>query len=234
MAEEHRAQAPAAATGAVEFVRLEDVSTDEAFRLRPPGDVEELATSIGRLGQLEPVEVRARPGGSAGEPPWQVVAGFRRVEALRLLQRDRVLARIHDALSDDDAWALALSHALLHEPLTAIELEELRERLRVEAAAPWAEELVDAAQARAPVPPDLRERFHAFLRQRTPRGEAETVELSPEELVDELLRKLYEINVDVAAAWEAWSDLPPEGRRQIVEQARYLHELFPFMAGDAE
>ena len=235
---ELRTSAPAHATGAVEFVSLADVAGDETFRLRDSGDVSVLATSIGRLGQLAPVELRLLPGAAPGSPRWQVLAGFRRLEALRLLQRDRVLARLHGALPDEDAWALAAVHALLAEPLGALDLEAVRERLRAAGVA-WADDLVDDAQARAPVPPDLRERFHQFLRQpRAVPAESEdegeeTVELSPEEMVEDLLRRLYELNVDLAAAWEAWADLPPEGRRQIVEQARYLFDLFPFMAKGA-
>jgi hypothetical protein len=228
---ELRVSAPEHATGAVEFVPLADVSEDQTFRLREGGDVADLATSIGRLGQLAPVELRLRPGAAPGTPRWQVVAGFRRLEALRLLQRDRVLARLHEALPDEDAWALAAVHALLTEPLGAAQLESLRQTLRAAGVA-WADHLVDDAQVRAPVPPELREAFHLFLRQRKPAPEEEgdgTVEVTPEEVVREILRRLYELNVDLAAAWEAWKDLPPEGRRQVVEQARYLYELFPFM-----
>ena len=231
---ELRTSAPARATGAVELVALAEVAADDTFRLREPGDVSHLATSIGRLGQLAPVELRRRPGAAPGEPPWQVVAGFRRIEALRLLRREQVLARLHDALPDEDAWALAAVHLLLTEPLAAMELESVREKLRA-AGVGWADDLVDEAQARAPVPADLREKFHAFLkglRAAEPEAAAgvETVEMSPEEVVDEILRRLGELNVDLAAAWEAWADLPPEGRRQIVEQARYLHDLFPYLA----
>lgn len=230
---EPRVSAPQHATGTVELVPLADVSEDRTFRLREEGDVADLATSIGRLGQLAPVELRLRPGAGPGEPRWQVVAGFRRLAALRLLQRDQTLARLHEDLSDEDAWALAAVHALLTEPLGAMQLESLREALRAAGVA-WAEHLVDDAQVRAPVPPELREAFHLFLRRPKPATEeGGTVEMSPEEAVQDILSRLYELNLDLAAAWEAWADLPPEGRRQIVEQARYLRDLFPFMEKDA-
>src|SRR5512138_2512397 len=108
---EPRTTAPAHATGAVRFVPLSELSDDATFRLRDEGDVAPLAASIGRLGQLVPVEVRPLPGASAEGPSLQLVAGFRRVAALRMLARDRVLARVHDTLDDDDAWGIALTHA---------------------------------------------------------------------------------------------------------------------------
>jgi ParB family transcriptional regulator, chromosome partitioning protein len=241
---EHRTSAPAHATGAVEFVRLDEIAEDSRFQLREPGEVSDLATSLGRLGQLDPVELRLRPEAAEGEPRWQVVAGFRRIAALRLLQRDRVLARLHDHLADEDAWALALSQALLTEPLGAMELEALREKLRPAGAA-WADELIDEAQVRAPVAPELRERFHAFLRQPRPVEEdagAEpvpgedggTIEMTPEELAEDLSVRLYEVNQDLAAAYEAWPDLPAEGRRQILEQARYVAEILQHLESEAE
>lgn len=230
---EPRVSAPGHAAGVVELVPLADVSEDQTFRLREEGDVADLATSIGRLGQLAPVELRLRPATGEtgpGQPRWQVVAGFRRLAALRLLQRDRALARLHQELPDEDAWALAAVHALLTEPLGPVQLESLREKLRA-AGVVWAEHLVDDAQVRAPVAQELREAFHLFLSRAKPAPQEEggTVEVSPEEVVQEILRRLCELNVDLAAAWEAWADLPREGRRQVVEQARYLHDLFPFM-----
>jgi ParB-like chromosome segregation protein Spo0J len=127
---EPRTTAPAHATGAVEFISLDDVDDDATFRLRPPGDLAALAASIGRLGHLVPVELRPLPGLGEDDPPrYQVVAGFRRIAALRLLARERVLARVHEALDDDDAWGIALAQALLGEPLRAPELDALRDRL---------------------------------------------------------------------------------------------------------
>jgi len=265
---EPRATAPAHATGAVEFVSIDEISEDATFRLREPGDVSQLAASIGRLGQLAPVELRPLPSRAPradGPPPpavaaadpedgflpdpssgarWQLVSGFRRLEALRMLHRDRVLARVHAALSDEDAWALALSRPLLSEPWLPSELEALRERTR--AIAPWADGLVDEALVRAPVPASERERFAEFLAatagaasggglpEQGSSTEEETIELTPDELALHLAVRIFELNQELAAGWEAWSELPAEGRRQIVKQARYLAELFPLMVRETE
>jgi hypothetical protein len=178
------------------------------------------------------------------------VAGFRRVAALRLLRRERALARVHGSLSDEDAWALSLSLALLTEPMDRAGLDALRERLALGELAPWADELVDEAVVRAPVDPDLRERFFEYLNAapgpaateeqvQPDDGEAsdagsgegsapdrgETVEVTPEELADDLTKRLYEVNQDLALAYDSWADLPREGRRDILRQARWIANL---------
>ncbi len=276
---EQRSSAPAHATGAVQFVAVDDVAADETFRLRPDGDVSLLATSLGRLGQLTPVELRPWPGAGSDGPRWQVVAGFRRMAALRLLARDRVLARLHDELAEDDAWGLALGEALLHQPLTGDELAALRDRLRERGVAPWAAELVEEALVSAPIAAELREKFYDFLTRVEPAsplsreagegggdgpgsdpgrgpapspgpsapapspagGEAvvreapveagsdDVIEVTAEDLVQDLAIRLSALNQDLATAVEAWEDLPPEGRKLLVEQARYVAALLPFM-----
>ncbi len=65
---EQRGTPPAHATGAVRFVAVDDIAVDETFRLRPDGDVSQLATSFGRLGQLAPVELRPWPGAGSDGP----------------------------------------------------------------------------------------------------------------------------------------------------------------------
>lgn len=168
---EPRTSAPAHATGAVAFVDLDEIAEDATFRLREEGDVSLLAGSIGRLGQLVPIELRPWPGAGPeeeGGPQLQVVAGFRRLAALKLLFRDRVLARIHDELGDEDAWGLALVQPLLTEPLDAAGLAALRDRLPEARAEGWAEELLAEALVRAPIDAGLREQFYAWLN-----GEAE-------------------------------------------------------------
>jgi ParB-like chromosome segregation protein Spo0J len=255
MGTELRTSAPEHATGAVVFVPLDEIAPDEAFRLRPEGDVALLAASIGRLGQLAPVELRPRPDAPEGGPRWQVVAGFRRLAALRLLLRDRVLARVHGPLPDDDAWALALAHGLVVEPLSGADLEALRSRLEGSGVAPWALELVDEALVRAPVAAELRERFFEFLRGPLPAarpaeegeeaagegegarggaGEAgEEVVVDADDFARGLALRMAEVNQELAAAHGAWKELPADGRRQVLAQARWVAELVPYLE-DAE
>jgi hypothetical protein len=228
---EPRTTAPAHATGAVAFVPLASVADDSTFRLRDEGDVAPLATSIGRLGQLVPVELRPLPGtggpSALGGARYQVVAGFRRVAALRLLQRDRMLARVHARLDDEDAWAVALCHALAGEPLLSSELEALRPRVAV---------------ARAPVDPALRERFLAWRARpaapEEPAGESGAeeaqggeVEVTAEELAEDLSRRLWEANQDLGLVADVWSELPRENRRELLEQLRWVAQLVRHLEG---
>jgi ParB-like chromosome segregation protein Spo0J len=207
-------RAPSHATGSLELVPLDDLSDDATFRLREPGDVARLAVSIGRLGQLAPVEVRPLPGATGeGAPRWQLVAGFRRVEALRMLQRERVLARVHPELPDEDAWVLALAEPLFAAPWSDAEMEALRGRVR--AVLPWAE-------------PDLK----------GTRAAGSELPEAPAIPIEEMARRLaihvWEVNQEMADAVEAWRELPVAGRRQIVEQLRYLAEVFPVIARETE
>ncbi|MBK9519101.1 MAG: ParB N-terminal domain-containing protein [Anaeromyxobacter sp.] len=283
-----RTTAPLHATGAVEFIPLEAIAADATFRLREVGDVALLAGSIARLGQLGPVELRPLAGAAEDDPAqFQVVAGFRRLAAVRLLGRTRVLARVHDRLDDEDAWALALVQALLGEPLGEPELSALARRLAEGHLAPWAEGLLEEARVRAPVAPEQREAFLAFLEgapaalsgagapgddggatedaasdeaadrdlepaadpwdpgldadaAAAPAGpaapaatpaDAAPQEVTPEELAADLAGRLWQLNQDLSLAVDAWDELPEDARRMIVEQARYLAELYPYLTG---
>jgi hypothetical protein len=225
----------------VEYVPLDAIAEDVTFRLREEGDVSALAASLGRLGQLVPVELRPLPGAAPGGPRYQLVAGFRRVEALRCLLRERVLARVHDELGDEDAWSIALCEALLREPLDRAALDTLSAQLAERPMLAWAHELIEEAQVRAPVAPEQREHFYAWLRgEPLPIGsgsggvDGATVEVTPEELAAHLASQMYEVNADLALASEAWEHLPPDGRRAIVEQARYVAALLPHLVIDEE
>jgi hypothetical protein len=147
-----------------------------------------------------------------------------------MLVRERALVRIHADLDDDDAWAIALARPLLAEPLLASELGALRGRLEGTPAERWAPELVDAAVARAPVEPAQRERFLEWLRAaEARRAEGDAVEVTPDELAEDLGRRLFELNQDLSVAADAWEDLPAAGRRAILEQVRWIAGLLAFM-----
>jgi hypothetical protein len=149
---------------------------------------------------------------------------------------------------------------LLGEPLGPEALGALRDRLAALATAPWAAELVEEALVRAPVAPELRERFLAFL-QGAPAGAppdpaaddatqdaagaaaAETEleagaepepapeEVTAEQLAETLATGLWSVSQDLDLAVDAWRDLPETGRRQILDQLRYLAELHAYLAG---
>jgi hypothetical protein len=44
---------------------------------------------------------------------------------------------------------------------------------------------------------------------------------------------MADLNQDLAAAYGAWKDLPAEGRRLVMAQARYVAGLLPYLE-DAE
>lgn len=252
-----RTDPPAHATGAVIFVALDEIAADPVFRLRPEGDVSVLAASIGRLGQLQPVELRPLPGVGEGGPRYQLVAGFRRRAALELLQRDRALSRVHEALSDDDAWALALVQGLTGEALPENDLLALRDRLAAGGIAPWALDLIEEGRAHAPLPADLRERFYDWLEgaeapapvpesdrpledagtlpgeagpAATPPAEGgEVVEVSADDFGRELAMQMARLNQDLATAYGSWSELPAADRKLVLAQARYVAQLLPYL-----
>jgi ParB-like chromosome segregation protein Spo0J len=221
----------------VEHVPIEEIAADATFRLREPGDVAELAVSMGRLGQLAPVDLRPLPPGSPdGEGKrWQVVAGFRRMEALRLLQRERVLARVHPALGDPDAWALALAGPLFEEPWTAAELDAIAGKVR--ASLPWAEPVLAArrkraATAAAPSRGAAREPAAEAPRKAAPepaRTPSADPAPDPASFARQLAVRAYDLNRELAAAFETWPALPPEGRALVLTQLRYLARLLPML-----
>jgi ParB-like chromosome segregation protein Spo0J len=212
----------------VEQVPLEEIAADATFRVRVPGDVAELAVSMGRLGQLDPVDLRPLPAASAEGPGkrWQVVAGFRRMEALRLLQREKVLARIHPSLAEDDAWALALAGPLFGEPWTVANLDAIA--VRVRASLPWAEPVLAAARRRAAG----RGGSGAPATSAPSRKPAAAAGRDPTALAHDLIIRAYELNQDLAAACEGWSAVPPTERKLVLAQLRYLARLLPMLEGE--
>lgn len=222
----------------MERIPLDAIAPDATFRLREPSGVAELASAIGRLGQLEPVDVRPLPpGDEAGGPRFQLLAGFRRVEALRLLQRDTALARVHEGLSDQDAWAVALAGPLFTEPWSPADLDALAPTLR--ARFPWAEPALALARQRGTGGKGARAE-KAGKAEAAPGAVKDPPAASaappsrkpaadPAAFAHGVAVRASALNEDVALAWDRWDSIPPAGRKMILEQLRYLTRVLPLL-----
>jgi ParB-like chromosome segregation protein Spo0J len=208
----------------VGHVSLDEIADDATFRLRAEGDVGELAASIGRLGQLAPLELRPLPG-AAGARRYQVLSGFRRLAALRLLQRERALARVHEGLSDADAWALALGGPLFAEAWSPADLDGLAGRVREHL--PWALPALQALQGRAAGKGGGAPAASSAPVVPPPAGSPPAAD--PAAFAHQLAVKAYELNQEMAAAYEAWGSLPRDGRALVLEQVRYLARLLTLL-----
>jgi ParB family chromosome partitioning protein len=194
-----------------ELIPIDRVDEDPLFQVRPLGDMSLLATDLARLGQLFPIDVRVKAPGR-----YQVVCGYRRVAALKFLQRDQVLARVHANLSDSDALLMALASAIHGAPASREELASFRSALekdgRLSAAAVH---MLDKALA-----------LDSGL---APESVEEEVEA--DELAGDLAVRLGEINQDLALLAEVFASLDPNRREELLRQLRYSAELVAYLEG---
>ncbi|MFY0578179.1 ParB/RepB/Spo0J family partition protein [Cystobacter fuscus] len=188
---------------------LERIDEDTTFQIRPTGDLSALATDLARLGQLFPVDVRFRP-----PDRFQIISGFRRVAALRFLKRDRVLARLHTDLSDEDALLLALASAIHAEPVSREELEARRDELEAEGRlTPIARDMLDKALAtdESLAPETVEE------------------EVDADELAVEATQRLVDINQDLALLADVFADLDETRKQELITQLRYSADLVAWL-----
>jgi ParB-like chromosome segregation protein Spo0J len=190
-------------------IPLERIDEDTTFLLRPLGDLSNLATDLARLGQLFPVDVRFRP-----PDRFQVVCGFRRVAALRFLKRDRVLARLHTDLSDEDALLMALATAIHGAPVEREHLEAKRARLEAEGRL-------------TPIARDMLEKALATEDSLAP----ETVEeeVDADELAATATQQLAELNQDLAMLADVFADLDETRKAELLNQLRYSSDLVAYL-----
>lgn len=88
----------------------------------PEGELRELSESIRENGLLQPLVVRPS-GGTAERPRYQLVAGERRLRAVRLLEWQQVPAVVRD-VDDETLLVLALVENLQREALNPLEEAE--------------------------------------------------------------------------------------------------------------
>jgi hypothetical protein len=201
------------------LIALDRIDLDDTFRIRPAGDTGRLAQNLARLGQLFPVDLRLkRPD------RFQIICGFRRVEALRFLQRDRVVARLHTDLSDDDALLMALSAAIDSEPVPAEALQAARERLRAEGRlSPAARDMLDKALEEEGLAPE------EAPGEGEGEGEEGPEEVDAEELAGDLTHRMAELNQDLALLAEVFPSLEAETKRDLLQQLSYAADLVAYL-----
>lgn len=190
-------------------IPLERIDEDTTFQIRPPGELSALATDLARLGQLFPVDVRFKP-----PDRFQIISGFRRVAALRFLKRDRVLARLHTDLSDEDALLMALASAIHASPVN-------REALEVR------EGQLEAEGRLTPIARDMLDKALAIDESLAP----ETVEeeVDADELAAQATQQLVELNQDLALLADVFADLDETRKQELITQLRYSADLVAWL-----
>jgi ParB family transcriptional regulator, chromosome partitioning protein len=208
------------------LIALDRIDDDETFKLRPEGDFAALATDLARLGQLFPIDLKLKP-----PDRFQVICGFRRVAALRFLQREKVLARLHTDLTEEDALLLALAEAIHQAPVAREELESAREKLQLDGRlTPTARDMIDKALSGGDeLAPETVEEESAEEGDQS--GEEE---VDADELASDVTLRLGEINQDLALLADVFSSLDEERRAELIKQLKYSAELVRFLEGGEE
>ena len=196
------------------LIPLDRLADDVEFLVRDEAELEDvssLATDLARLGQLFPIDVRLQP-----PDRFQVITGFRRVAALRFLQRDKVLARLHTDLGDGDAMLMALASAIHSRSVGAAALTAVRERLATEGR-------LSAA---------ARDMFEKALATESNLGpELTEEEVDADELAGDVTVRLGECNQDLSLLADVYDQLDDEKKDELLRQLRYSSDLVTFLEG---
>jgi ParB-like chromosome segregation protein Spo0J len=196
------------------LIPLDRVDDEGEFRVRDAAELEDeaiapLATDIARLGQLFPIDVRLRP-----PDRFQVITGFRRVSALRFLQREKVLARLHTDLSDADAMLMSLASAIHSRNVGPEALTVLRAALEESGRlSPSARDMLDKALSSGDdlAPEQVEE------------------EVDADELAADVTVRLGQANQDLSLLADVFGELDETRREELLKQLRYSSELVAFL-----
>ncbi len=195
------------------FLPLEQLEAgDRTFCIRPAEELEDvaaLATDLARLGQLFPIDVRV-----LGPERFQLVAGFRRVAALRFLQREKVLARVHSDLSNADATLMSLASAIHSKTVGLDALSAKRAALE------------ESGQL-TPVARDLLDRALSPENQLAPEQVEE--EVDADELAADVTMRLGQCNQDLSLLADVFGELDEGRKNELLTQLRYSVDLVSFL-----
>ncbi len=195
--------------GPPELLHLDDLDDDFTFRIRPEGETSLLATDLARLGQLFPIDVRP-----ASDGKYQVVCGYRRVAALRFLHREKVLARVHAELTDEDALVMALASAIHASPVTREELQQAKDRFEQEGR------LSSATR-------DMLEKAISPDDNLAPEGVEE--EIDADELAADVTMRQADLNQDLALLADVFNSLDEARKAELLQQLRYAETLVAYL-----
>ena len=101
-------------------IYADDIDWDDTqFRFRMDFDnneIQRLAKNISEVGQLNPIKVRLK-GHS-----YQILAGWKRAMAIKLLGNRRIIADVYEDISDREAYRINVADNVMREDLTDLEL----------------------------------------------------------------------------------------------------------------
>ncbi|MBM4781618.1 MAG: ParB N-terminal domain-containing protein [Archangiaceae bacterium] len=191
---------------------IERLSSDQTFCVRSAAELEDvtaLATDIARLGQLFPIDVRL-----VAPDTIQIVTGFRRVAALKFLQREKVVARLHTELSDTDAMLMAIASAIHGRSVSPDALRAVQEQLESQG------KLIPAAR-------DMIAKALATDDELSPENVEE--EVDADELAADVTLRLSQCNQDLSLLADVFDQLDDEKREALLTQLKYSIDLVAFL-----
>ncbi len=111
----------------IEFIPIKDIrpSPYQPRKRFDEKQIRELASSIKEVGMIQPIVVRKKPG------YFELVAGERRLEALKFLRKKEAPAIVKEA-SDLDAFRMTLEENIRREGLNPIEIAEAIKNMKEE------------------------------------------------------------------------------------------------------
>jgi len=111
-------------SGRVTEVKLSDIDMeDKEYQFRVSLKTSDLVKSIEQDGQQFPVILR-------GEKPYQIVSGFRRIEALNKLGAQKVKAIVREDLTDEDAFKVSFIENEKQKNLSTLDKAHAVEKLK--------------------------------------------------------------------------------------------------------
>lgn len=100
-------------------VKISDIKIEKRIR-KDLGNLNSLATSINKFGQMNPVLITKN---------YQLIAGHRRIEASKMLGREYVEAIIVENINDAEKLEMEIDENLYRKSLTDKELDDALEKL---------------------------------------------------------------------------------------------------------